>query len=68
MTDEDILECIIDIDSILSEVEKLIEEKKYSESIHKIKEARSIVEDLKEVVYSDEDRDVVEFDIMKKLK
>ena len=67
MTDEDLVDCIMDIDNTLSEAELALESKKYKLAMDKLKEARAAIEDLKEDDEA-EDCSEVEVKLMNKLK
>ena len=65
---EELIDCIMSIDETLSEVEEALEEKKYSVALHKLKEARDAINDLREDDEATDDRQQVEMNVMKKLK
>lgn len=67
MSDEDIIDCIMEIDKILEELEAALEEKQYRIAMEKLKEARDAIEDLREDDDADDTKEV-EMNIMKKLK
>jgi hypothetical protein len=67
MSDEDIIDCIMEVDKILDEVEDALENKKYKDAMHKLKEAREAIDELREE-HCAEDTKEIEMNIMKKLK
>jgi hypothetical protein len=69
MTDgEDVLDCMMSVDEMLSEAEEALEDKNYSAALHKIKEARDMIEDLREDDESLDDRQEVDMHVTKVLK
>ena len=54
MTEEDIIDCIMEIDEILSEAESALEEKKYAIALSKVREAKEAIEELRTEDYSDD--------------
>ena len=67
MTDEDIVDCIMEVDKILEELESAMENKKYSHAMEKLKEAREAIEELREE-HCNEDTKEVEMNMVRKLK
>jgi len=65
---EDVLDCVMSVDEILSEIEKALEEKKYSIASRKIREARDMIEELREDDDALDDRQEVDMHVMKALK
>lgn len=45
---EEILDCVWYIDEILSEVEEAMEEQKYPLALHRLKEARAAIDEMRE--------------------
>jgi len=69
MTDgEDVLDCMMSVDEILSEVEEALEKKNYSTVLHKIKEAREMIEDLREDDEALDDRQEIDMHVTKVVK
>ncbi|HIH32531.1 TPA: hypothetical protein HA235_07540 [Candidatus Woesearchaeota archaeon] len=68
MTGEDIIDCIMEVDKILEELESDIENKNLKKASQKLKEARAIIEDLREEDEADDDREEIEMKIMEELK
>jgi len=67
MTDEDIVDCIMDIDKILEELQDALEAKKYKLALNKCREARDAVEDLRQDDCADDTKEV-EMNVMNNLK
>ena len=67
MTDEDIIDCIMEVDKILSEADSALDSKNYKFAHEKIKLAREAIEELKEEDCA-EDSTEVEMNIMNELK
>ena len=65
---EDILDCLMSVDEILSEVEELLEEKHYSSAMHKLKEARDAISDIRQDEDATDDRQEVDSHVMGVLK
>jgi hypothetical protein len=65
---EDIMDCLMSVDEILSEVEELMTEKKYSAAMHKLKEARDAISELREDEESADDRQEVDSHVMDVLR
>jgi hypothetical protein len=68
MTGEDIIDCIMEVDKILEELESDIENKNLKKASLKLKEARAIIEDLREEDEASDDREEIEMKIMEELK
>ena len=67
MKEEDLMECIVDIDEILSEAENYLEEKNYKKAYEKIREARDAVEEVREDEDASDDP-TIESTVINKLK
>jgi len=67
MTEEEIIDCIIEIDEILEELESALQLKQYKKALVKLKEAREAIDDLREDDCS-EDTAQVEMNVMNELK
>jgi hypothetical protein len=65
---EEVLDCIWVVDETLSEVEEALVEKRYADALHKLREARNAINDLREDDESYTDRQEVEMDMVKRLK
>ena len=65
--DEELLDCVLCIDEMLSEAEEALEEKKYSVALHKIKEARDAISEMREADDVEDDRQEVEMHVMDNL-
>ena len=68
MKEEEILECVTDIDAFLTQAEAALESKDLKSALHKIRDARSIIEELRADDEIDIDNEEVEMDMMKQLK
>lgn len=69
MTEEEIIDCIIEIDSFLEHAESALIEKNIKLALTKIKEARAAIEDLREDDESEIDSsEKIGMDIMNNLK
>jgi len=69
MTDgEEVLDCMLSVDEMLEEAEEALEGKKYSVALHKIKEARDMIEDLREDDEAVDDRQEVDMHVTKVTK
>jgi hypothetical protein len=66
--DEDIVDCVMSVDEALSEVEEALEDKKYSIALKRLREAREIINDLREDDEAEEDRQEMDMDVVKTLK
>lgn len=68
MNEEEVIDFVLELDKILEEAELFLQQKDFNKANLRIKEARSIIEDLKEDDESEIDREEVEIDILKNLK
>ena len=69
MTDgEEVLDCMLSVDEMLEEAEEALEERKYPVALHKIKEARDMIEDLREDDEAVDDRQEVDMHVTKVTK
>jgi len=68
MSNEDLLDCILSVDEMLSEVEEALEKKAYSSALHKLKEARDAISELREDDESKADRQEIDMDVSRELK
>jgi hypothetical protein len=66
MSDEELLDCILSIDEILSEAEEALEEKDYSDALNKIREARDAISELRDD--DEKDRQEVDMDVSRKMQ
>jgi hypothetical protein len=64
---EELLDCVLCLDETLSEAEEALEEKKYSVALHKIKEARDIISDMRDDDEALDDRQEIDMHIAKKI-
>jgi len=67
MLDEELADCIFEVDKLLSELECALENKRYALVYEKLREARAAIDDLREDVEAQECPDVG-MDIVQKLK
>lgn len=68
MSAEELLDCILDVDETLSEVEEALETKDYSKALHKLKEARDAITELREDDESFDDRQEVDLAVSKEMR
>lgn len=68
MNGEELKECILDVDKILSEAESSLETMKYKDAMLKIKEARDAIEDLREDDEAEDTREDIEMEMVDDLK
>jgi hypothetical protein len=61
--DEEILDCVWYIDEILSEVEEAMEEQKYPLALHRLKEARAAIDELREDDEEQDDRQEIDMHV-----
>jgi hypothetical protein len=66
--DEEIVDCLMEVDKTLEELEGALQEKDIRRAMFKLKEARAAIEDLREDDEASFDRDTVENDMMKKIQ
>lgn len=66
--DEELLDCVFSVDEILSEVEEALEFKNYSTAMHKLREARDAISDMRDDDESGHDKQDIEMDVVKNLK
>ncbi len=62
---EELLDSVLCIDEMLSEAEEALEEKKYSVALHKIKEARDVISEMRDDDEAEDDRQEVEMHVTK---
>jgi flagellin-specific chaperone FliS len=67
MTDEDVVDCIMEVDKVLEELECALEEKQYKKAMEKLREARDAIEELREDDDVDDTKEV-EMNMMNRLK
>lgn len=67
MTDEDIIDCIMEVDRLLEEIEDALDNKRYKDARIKLKEARDEIEEFREEDDAEDSKET-EMNIMKKLK
>ena len=65
MSNEELLDCILSVDEILSEAEESLEEKSYSRALSKIKEARDAISELRED--DEKDKQEIDMDVSRKM-
>jgi hypothetical protein len=68
MNGEEILDCMLCVDEILSGVEEALEKKDYSTAMHKLREARDAIDEMREDDEAEEDRQEADMSVMKRLK
>lgn len=67
MSEEELIDYIMDLDRILANAEDSLETKKYKFALDKLKEARQLIDDLRQEDCAD-DTNNVEMNMMNKLK
>jgi hypothetical protein len=67
MTDEDIIDCIMEIDRMLLEAESALQTKKYKLVQNKLDAARAAIEDLRQEDSADDVKEI-EMNVVRKLK
>jgi len=65
---EELLDCVLCLDEMLSEAEEALQEKKYSVALHKIKEARDIIGEMRDDDEAEDDRQEIDMHVTKNLK
>jgi hypothetical protein len=65
---EEVLDCMLSVDEMLSEVEEALQNKKYSVAIRKLKEARDAISEMRDDDESEDDRQEVELHVVDELK
>jgi hypothetical protein len=68
MNGEEILDCMLSVDEILSEVEEALEKKNYSAAMHKLREARDAIDEMRGDDEAEEDRQETDMSVMRRLK
>jgi hypothetical protein len=68
MSEEEVVDCVIEIDQMLSEIEDALACRDDNKALHKIREARDAIEDVREDDDSAVDRQDVEMDVMRTIK
>jgi uncharacterized protein YbcI len=69
MTEEELLDCVMELDTILSQAESFLSDREYKIALHKIREARAAIEDLREDDESNIDSsEKIGMDVMNNLK
>jgi len=69
MTEEEVLDCVIEIDALLSQAETSLSDKEYKKALFKIKEARASIEELRKDDESENDSsEGIGMDMMNTLK
>jgi|GEM_PF-2586362 flagellin-specific chaperone FliS len=64
---EELLDGVLCLDEMLSEAEEALEEKKYSVALHKIKEARDIISEMRDDDEALDDRQEIDMHVAKRL-
>ena len=64
---EELLDCVLCLDETLSEAEEALEEKNYSLALHKIKEARDVISDMRDDDETADDRQEIDMHVTRKL-
>jgi len=67
MNAEEVLDCMLSVDEILSEVEEALEKNNYSLAMHKLREARDAIDEMREDDEAEEDRQEADMSVAKKL-
>lgn len=64
---DEILECVLSVDELLTEIEEAIIKKKYDLALHKVKESKDLISDLKADDDASDDRQEIDMHISKML-
>jgi len=64
---EEVLDCMFSVDEMLSEAEEALDNKKYSVAIHKIKEARDAISEMRDDDEAEDDRQEVDMHVTNRL-
>ncbi|MGV8171809.1 MAG: hypothetical protein ACP5OA_03905 [Candidatus Woesearchaeota archaeon] len=67
MNAEEVLDCMLSVDEILSEVEEALEKNNYSAAMHKLREARDAIDEMREDDEAEEDRQEADMSVARKL-
>jgi hypothetical protein len=68
MTDgEEVLDCLLGVDEMLSEVEEALDDKNYSVAMHKLREARNAISEMRDDDEAEDDRQEVDMHVANKL-
>jgi len=65
---EEILDCMLSVDETLEEVEEALQNKNYSVALHKLKEARDAISEMRDDDEAEDDRQEVEMHVDDKLR
>jgi hypothetical protein len=65
---EEILDCMLCVDETLCEVEEALQNKNYSAALHKLREARDAISEMRDDDEAEDDRQEVEMHVSDKLK
>ena len=65
---EEILDCMLCVDETLGEAEEALQDKKYSVALHKLREARDAISEMRDDDEAEDDRQEVEMHVSDKLK
>jgi hypothetical protein len=65
---EELLDCVFSVDEILSEVEEALEHKNYSVAMHKLREARDAINDMREDDESEYGRQEIDMDVVRRIQ
>jgi flagellin-specific chaperone FliS len=68
MSNEELLDCILSVDEILSEAEEALEKRSYSSALNKIRQARDAISELREYDESEDGRQEVDLAVSKELR
>ncbi len=67
MTGEDIVDCIMELDSVLGDAELSLQKKDYAHAIKQLREARAVINDLRQEDCATDDKEI-EMHVMNELK
>jgi hypothetical protein len=65
---EEILDCMLSVDETLEEVEEALQNKNYSVAMHKLREARDAISEMRDDDEAEDDRQEVEMHVDDKLR
>jgi uncharacterized membrane protein YccC len=60
---EEVLDCLLSVDETLSELEEALQDKNYAVAMHKLKEARDAINEMRDDDEAEDDRQEVEMHV-----
>jgi len=68
VNNEELLDCVLCLDETLSEAEEALEKKNYSTALHKIREAREVISEMRDDDEATDDRQEIDMHVANNLK